>query len=80
MHAEVHVLLTLEQFQQVVPDTLACYLPYGTLILYEAISLPITHIIGLCEVPHCTLRWDATSRSLLQVSTQVSECVLLVVL
>ncbi len=76
MYADVHVLLTLEQFQDAVPETLACYVTYGTLILYEKISIPIIHITGLCEVPPSILRWDAANKCLLQVSTQVIEYIL----
>ena len=39
MYAEMGVLLTLEQFQQGVPDNLACFLPYGTYILFESCNI-----------------------------------------
>ena len=36
MYAEMlQVLLTLEQYRMAVPHTLACYVPYGTLISGE---------------------------------------------
>ena len=38
VHAEMDVLLNLEQFRQAVPDNLACFVPYGTYILFERIS------------------------------------------
>ena len=43
MYAEVDALLTLEQYKQLVPDTLACRLAYGTLIRFEHFSVPISH-------------------------------------
>lgn len=71
MYTEVDVLLTLEQFQQVVPDTLACYLSYGTLIRFERTSIPISHISGLSQIPHSMLEWNVSSQSLLHVSREV---------
>lgn len=72
MYAEVDVLLTLEQYQQMVPSTSACYVSYGTLIRYETISVPISHLHELRQAPHLLLNWDAASQTLLQVSQPVS--------
>jgi hypothetical protein len=69
--AEVDVLLTLEQYQQVVPETLASYLAYGTRIHFERITVPVSHICGLCETPTSLLKWDASNRSLDPLSVQV---------
>ena len=72
MYAEVDALLTLEQYKQLVPDTLACRLAYGTLIRFEHFSVPISHISELCQKPHALLEWDISSQTLLQVSQEVS--------
>ena len=55
-----------------VPDTLACYLPYGTYIIYETASLPVKTIISLCTKPLSLLRWDSSSNTLLRLPEQVS--------
>ena len=53
VHAEMDVLLNLEQFRQAVPDNLACFLPHGTYILFERISLAIACVVDVCEKPLC---------------------------
>lgn len=63
------MLLNLEQFKQLVPGTLASYIQYGTLILYEVISVPIADISGVCEAPLSLLQWDGTT--LHQVTQEV---------
>ena len=55
-----------------VPDTLASHLAYGTLIHFERLSVPISHISGLCQKPHSLLKWDALNHTLLQVPVEVS--------
>lgn len=72
LYAEVDVLLTLEQYQQVVPATLASYLAYGTLIHFETISVPVSNISDLCETPHSLLKWEASSQTFCRFSQQVS--------
>ena len=72
LFAEIDVLLNLEQFKIMIPDTLASYLPYGTLIKFETLSVPISNISGLCEAPHSLLRWDSSTLTLAQVAQQVS--------
>lgn len=70
--AEVDILLTLQQYQRAVPDTLASFVPYGTRIVFETVTIPITGIIGPCQRPLSLLRWDHMSATLLQVSEEVS--------
>lgn len=72
MYAEMDVLLTLEQFQQAVPDNLACFLPYGTYILFESISLPVKCVIDVCEKPLSLLKWEPSVKSLVRVDHEVS--------
>lgn len=72
LYAELDVLLTLEEYRMAVPDTLACYLPYGTYIIYETTPLPIKSIIGLCTKPLSLLRWDSSNKTLLRLPEQVS--------
>lgn len=71
LFAEIDVLLNLEQYQIMIPDTLASYLPYGTLIKFETLVIPISHISELCEAPHSLLKWDSSTLTLDQVSQQV---------
>ena len=72
MYAEVDVLLTLEQYQEVVPETLACYDPYGTLIRFETITIPVSHISELGQAPLSLLKWNSSSQALPQVPRDVS--------
>lgn len=72
LFVDVYVLLNLEQFRQVVPDTLASYVPYGTLIMYEAMEMAVGNIVGLCQKPLSLLKWDASGLVLSQVCEQVS--------
>lgn len=72
MVAKIDIFLTLEQFQQAVPNTLASYLPYGTRIVFETITLPISDVIGPSEKPLSLLRWDPSNETLSQVSQEVS--------
>ena len=69
--AELDILLTLEQFKLAVPDTLACYVSYGTGIMFETITLPVSDITGICQGPLSLLRWDPLSFSLVQVPQEV---------
>ena len=69
---ELDVLLTLEQFQQAIPDTLACFLLYGTLIIFETIAVPIADILGVCQQLLSLLTWDPLHGTLLRVCEQVS--------
>ena len=55
-----------------VPDTLACYLPYGMYIIFETVSLPVESIIGLCMKPLSLLRWDDSSNTFLHLTEPVS--------
>jgi hypothetical protein len=71
-YVEVDILLTLEQYQQLVPETLACYLPFGTLIIFERSSVPLSHVSGVCEKPLSLLRWENSSQTLEGISQQVS--------
>ena len=70
--AEVDIMLTLEQYQQAVPSTLASYLSYGSWIIFESIAIPISDILGLCHNPLSLLEWDPLSATLSQVSREVS--------
>ena len=65
-----------------VPDTLACYLPYGMYIIYETVSLPVDCIIGLCSKPLSLLRWDHSSNTVLQLTEPVSiyTCTMLAII
>ncbi len=76
MYAEVDVLLSLEQYRQLVPCTSACYISRGTLIRFESISVPVSHISELCQAPCSLLNWDDSSQTLLQVPQQVSALIL----
>ena len=70
-YAEVDILLTLEQFKRVLPNTEACYLHHGTLICFETISVPVSHILDLCQAPYSLLKWEASGQKLLMVTRQV---------
>ena len=74
MYAEMDVLLTLEQFQQAVPDNLACFLPYGTYILFETISLPVECVVDVCGKPLSLLKWEPSLKTLVRVDHEVSVC------
>lgn len=65
------MLLTLEQYKQAIPETLASYIPYGTLIVFESIDIPITDIINVCDKPLSLLHHDSSTRTLLRVDDQV---------
>jgi hypothetical protein len=75
VYVEMDVLLNLEQYQQAVPDTLACFLPYGTYILFESISLSITSIVDLCDKPLSLLRWDPTNKTLYKWIVRSVQCI-----
>ena len=55
-----------------VPETLASYLAYGTRIHFETMTVPVSHICELCEVPAALLKWDASNRTLELLSQHVS--------
>lgn len=76
LYVEIDVLVNLEQYQLMVPDTSVCYLPYGTFIKFETIFVPVSHISGLSQTPHSLLKWESSTRSLLQVPGEVSFLVL----
>lgn len=76
VYAEVDVLLNLEEYQRCVPDTLACYLPYGTQIVYEKILIPVSSIISECQKPLSLLKWDNLNKTLHQVEESV--CIILI--
>ena len=69
---EIDILLNLEQFQQAVPSTLACYLSHGTRILFETITIPVSDISGLTENPLSLLTWNLECETLLDLSQEVS--------
>lgn len=77
LYVEVDMLVTLEQYQQLFPDTLACYVPFGTLIIYQKIAVPLSHISGVCQRPLSLLRWERSSGTLEQVCQQVKMCLYL---
>lgn len=72
LYAEVDLLLTLEQYQQLVPETQACYVPYGTFIVFERLPIPISDIISEGQKPLSLLKWDSSGRTLQQLSREVS--------
>ena len=63
-----HHTSCLSQF----PCQLQAYHMEHTYILFESISLSITSIIDLCDKPLSLLRWDPTSKTLVQMDSQVS--------
>jgi hypothetical protein len=74
LYAEVDLLLTPEQYQLAVPDTLARYFASGSFIVYERSVIPVSHVLGLTrssEKPQSLLNYDSTSRSLSQISKEV---------
>lgn len=71
VYAEMDILLTLEQYKQAIPETLACYIPYSTLILFESIEVPITSIVNVCNKPLSLLRHDSSTRNLRRVDDEV---------
>lgn len=71
--ADVQILLNLEQYKQVVPETLACFIPSGTWIMFEATSIPISNIMGVSLKPLSLLRWDGEARTLVQVCEEVGS-------
>lgn len=73
MFAAIDVLLTLEQFQQAVPDTLASYVSYGTRIVFETIAVSISHILNVCQQPLSLLKWDSSNKTLSQIPREVSK-------
>ena len=74
--SDIDILLNLEQFQQLVPETLACHLPYGTFIVFERVVIPVLDIMFECPKPLSLLKWDSTSRSVHQISREVSLLIL----
>lgn len=73
MFADLDILLTLQQYKQAVPGTLASYLSYGARIIFESISIPVSDILGLCQNPLSLLRWDASRGTLSQLSPEVGS-------
>ena len=73
------MLITLHQFQLMVPDTLVSYVFSGTLIQFESFSVPVSDITGLMETPHHLLIWDSSS-GILQVSQQVIIIIIIFVI
>lgn len=73
MVAKIDIFLTLEQFKQAVPNTMAEYLPFGTRVVFDTVTLPISDIVGISEKPLSLLRWDHSSETLSQVSQEVSS-------
>ena len=72
MYAEMlQVLLTLEQYRMAVPHTLACYVPYGTLIMFDSMHVPLSDILTLCQTPLSLLRHDHVTQTLMRVDEQV---------
>ena len=68
----VYVLLRLDQFKQVVPDTLAAYVSRGTLIMYETVEMAVCEVLGVCQKPLSLLKWDPSTSVLSQVDEQVN--------
>ena len=64
----IYVLLSLDQFRQVVP----AYVSRGTLIMYETVEMAVHEILGLCQKPLSLLKWDPSTSVLSQVCEQVS--------
>jgi hypothetical protein len=71
LFGDLDVLLTLQQYQLAVPNTLARYLSHGARIIFESITIPVSDIVDLCQNPLSLLRWDASSATLSQVSQEV---------
>ena len=72
LFAAIDILLTLEQFRQAIPDTLASYVSYGTRIVFETITISISHILSACQRPLSLLKWDSSNKTLSQISSEVS--------
>ena len=72
VYATVDVLLTLDQLRMCV-NTLACYVPHGTRIIFERIVIPISDIVCVCDKPLYLLRWDPSALSLNQLGPQVLD-------
>lgn len=71
MFAEVDMLLTLEQYKQAIPGTLVYYIPYGTLIVFKRIEVPITDMITVCDNPLSLLHHDCSTKTLSRVDDEV---------
>lgn len=50
-----------------VPHTLACYVPHGTLIMFDTMPIPISDVLSLCQAPISMLRHDHLTRTLTRV-------------
>ena len=72
--AEIDLLLTLEQYRQAVPDTLASYLHHGTRIVYETVTIPVSDIVGVCQKPLSLPKYNPDGNETLSlVSQEVSS-------
>ena len=61
MYAKIDILLSLDQFKELVPDTLVCYLAYGILIHFETIDVSVSNVYEVREKPHSLLIWDSSN-------------------
>lgn len=48
---KVQILLTLEQFQHAVPETLATYIQRETMIIYSIDNIHVSSIVSVGEKP-----------------------------
>ena len=62
----------LEQYRMAVPDTLVCYVPYGTLIIFDTMQVPLADVLSLCQTP-LSLRHDHSTQTLVRVDEQVRK-------
>lgn len=54
-----------------IPHTSACYVPYGTLIMFDTMQVPISDVLTLCQTPISLLRHDHLTQTLMRVDEQV---------
>ena len=54
-----------------VPHTLAFYVPYGTLIMFDTMEISISDVLCLSQSPLSLLRHDHQTQSLIRVDEQV---------
>ena len=57
----------MEQYRTAVPDTLVCYVPYGTLIVFDTMQVPLADVLSLCQTPLSLLRHDHSTQTLVRV-------------
>ncbi len=73
LHGVMDVLLNFQQFQGVVPDGDLYYLPFGTLVLFEAITIPIATVEASVQQPLRVVKWNSFSLTLEAMSANVSK-------